>query len=418
VKHALAGFFFLAFVFFAPTIFASPTRVCQTCKKRTIGEAIRQAQPGDEILIAKGVYYEKGLIIDKALTLRGEEGAVIDGSGKGDKTILRVEANKVTIENIIFRNVTKNHVKDLAALKVHKARNFEILNSTFENVFFGIMIEKSKKGRIEGNRVSSKAISQGNSGNGIHVWHSSKIDIRKNEVWGVRDGIYLEFVKKSKIIDNKSHHNLRYGLHFMFSNHDEYIGNEFYKNGAGVAVMFSKFILMRKNYFHDNWGSASYGLLLKEIYDADIEYNVFERNTIAINTEGSTRINARNNRFLANGWALKVAGACYKNIYTKNDFIRNSFDLSYNSKLNDNLFLGNYWGSYTGYDLDRDGVGDVDHRPVKLFSYIVNKTPESIVLLRSLFVDIINFSEKVSPVFTPDEIVDSKPAMRENNAKL
>ena len=57
-------------------------------------------------------------------------------------------------------------------------------------------------------------------------------------------------------------------------------------------------------------------------------------------------------------------------------------------------------------------VGDVPFRPVNLFSYVVNKTPETIVLLRSLFVDIINFSEKVSPVFTPDNLMDAYPLMQ------
>ncbi|MTI38178.1 nitrous oxide reductase family maturation protein NosD, partial [Fulvivirga lutimaris] len=52
------------------------------------------------------------------------------------------------------------------------------------------------------------------------------------------------------------------------------------------------------------------------------------------------------------------------------------------------------------------------YRPVKLFSYIVNQTPETIILLRSLFVDIINFSERVSPVFTPDKLVDESPSIR------
>ncbi len=65
----------------------------------------------------------------------------------------------------------------------------------------------------------------------------------------------------------------------------------------------------------------------------------------------------------------------------------------------------------SGYDLDKDGSGDVPYRPVKLFSYVVNRTPETIVLLRSLFVDIINFSEKVS-VFTPADLVDQTPSMR------
>ncbi|MFC2175576.1 nitrous oxide reductase family maturation protein NosD, partial [Bacteroidota bacterium] len=132
---------------------------------------------------------------------------------------------------------------------------------------------------------------------------------------------------------------------------------------------------------------------------------------IAINIEGSTRINYNNNILKGNGWAVKVAGACYKNVFTHNSFSSNAFDVSYNSKMNDNIFNENYWGDYTGYDLNKDGIGDVPHRPVKLFSYIVNRTPETIVLLRSLFVDIINFSEKVSPVFTPDDLVDEKPLM-------
>ena len=92
--------------------------------------------------------------------------------------------------------------------------------------------------------------------------------------------------------------------------------------------------------------------------------------------------------------------------------MNNSFDVSYNSKLNDNEFRSNYWSDYTGYDLDRDGTGDVPYRPVKLFSYIANKTPETIVLLRSLFMEIIDFSEKVSPVFTPDNLEDAQPLMK------
>jgi nitrous oxidase accessory protein NosD len=48
---------------------------------------------------------------------------------------------------------------------------------------------------------------------------------------------------------------------------------------------------------------------------------------------------------------------------------------------------------------------------MKLFSYVVSNTPEAMVLLRSLFVDILNFSEKVSPIFTPENVVDNRPLM-------
>ena len=137
---------------------------------------------------------------------------------------------------------------------------------------------------------------------------------------GLRDGVYLEFVEESVVIGNNSHNNIRYGLHFMFSNHDNYYDNTFRENGAGVAVMFSKFIEMKRNHFVQNWGTASYGLLLKEIYDAEVEDNIFEENTVGIFLEGSTRINYTGNLFQQNGWAIKVSGGCYTNIFSKKRF--------------------------------------------------------------------------------------------------
>jgi nitrous oxidase accessory protein len=198
----------------------------------------------------------------------------------------------------------------------------------------------------------------------------------------------------------------------MFSNNDHYEDNLFENNGAGVAVMFSKKIIMLNNTFKKNWGTAAYGILLKEINDAQIKGNTFEENTVGINVEGSNRIEYKNNSFIRNGWALKVRGACYSNSFINNNFLYNSFDVSYNSKMNDNIFKQNYWSNYTGYDLDKNGIGDVPYRPVKLFSYVVNRTPETIILLRSLFIDIIDFSEKVSPAFTPDKLLDHQPLMK------
>ena len=321
-------------------------------------------------------------------------------------------ADSFSVEGITFKNVGQSYTKDFAAIRVTKSKNFTITNNILENVFFGILVEKSKFGNITNNTISGTRKNESNSGNGVQVWHSSQMEISGNEVFGMRDGLYFEFVDNAEIHDNRSHHNIRYGLHFMFSNDDAYYRNVFSNNGAGVAVMFSKKIIMHHNRFELNWGDASYGLLLKEIYDAEIHDNVFEQNTIGINTEGSTRINYHKNVFLRNGWAVKVAGGCYDNIFTENDFSHNAFDLSFDGHLNGSYFKNNYWSEYTGYDLDKNGIGDVPYRPVKLFSYVVNQTPETIVLLRSLFVDIINFSEKVSPVFTPDDLLDNEPLMK------
>ena len=168
---------------------------------------------------------------------------------------------------------------------------------------------------------------------------------------------------------------------------------------------------MIKNQFVGNWGGASYGLLLKEIYDAEISHNKFQRNTIGVRVEGSTRVNYVSNDFVNNGWALKIAGGCYDNTISANNFMSNSFDLALDKSSNNNQISKNYWSEYTGYDLNNDGTGDVPYQPVKLFDYIVLKSPESIILLRSLFIDMINFSEKVSPIFTPKDVVDDYPVM-------
>ena len=339
--------------------------VCGSCPITSISEAIVQAEDGDEILVKSGVYKEHGILVNKSVSIHGEGLPLVDGELK--ETIFRITADHVSVSGLEIINVGQSYTKDFAAILVSHSDGFIIENNIFKQVFFGILIEKSKNGVIRNNKVSSNAVSQANSGNGIHLWHCSKMQVSHNELTGLRDGIYFEFVKESKVFENLSYSNLRYGLHFMFSNNNAYHDNVFRNNGAGVAIMFSKFVKMYDNRFEHNWGTASYGLLLKEIYDAEITDNVFEQNTIGISVDGSTRINYTHNTFSRNGWAMTIIGACYENVFSKNNFLNNALDLSYNSKINTNRFENNYWSEYAGYDLDRNGIGDVPYRPVKLF---------------------------------------------------
>lgn len=389
---------------------AKTITVCSSCEVTSIKQGVAIAAPFDTLLIKKGIYKEVNIVIDKPLTLLGEGNPVIDGENKGE--IITITADNVTVDGLSIINVGTSYTADYAAIRVVKSKDFLIQNLRLEKLFFGIYLEKSRDGRVFNNKIMGDAVEEYNSGNGIQLWYCRNIEVEQNIVKHVRDGIYLEFSDSITINNNLSSNNVRYGLHFMFSNNDDYTNNTFENNGAGVAVMFSKHIKMYNNTFKKNWGTASYGLLLKEINDAEITGNTFEENTIGITVEGSNRIEYKNNDFKSNGWAVKVRGACYTNSFINNNFLSNSFDISYNSRLNDNVFENNYWSSYTGYDLDKNGIGDVPYRPVKLFSYIVNRTPETIILLRSLFIDIIDFSEKVSPVFTPDNLFDNFPRMK------
>lgn len=406
----LSYFLVILILLLSNSSFGNDLNVCKSCTYKSIKEAVAKADAFDTIYVKEGTYYEFNIEITKALTIIGKNNPVIDGENKGE--IITIQADNVTIDGFTIVNVGTSYTTDFAAVRVVKSENFLLQNLTLERLFFGIYLEKSKNGKVLNNTIIGDALQEYSSGNGIQLWHCRKVEVRGNKIKKVRDGIYLEFSDEITINKNISSDNLRYGLHFMFSNHDIYINNVFENNGAGVAVMFSKFIIMKNNIFKKNWGSASFGLLLKEINDSEITHNIFEENTVGINIEGSNRVNYTHNDFKNNGWAVKVRGACYFNVFEKNNFLYNSFDVSYNSRLNDNKFDHNYWSNYTGYDLNKNGIGDIPYRPVKLFSYIVNRTPETIILLRSLFIDIIDFSEKVSPAFTPDYLLDENPLLK------
>ena len=149
--------------------------------------------------------------------------------------------------------------------------------------------------RIENNNIKAYSKIEQQSGNGIHCWKCDSLLIRKNRISGHRDGIYFEFVTNSLIELNVSANNLRYGLHFMFSHHDDYVSNIFRNNGAGVSVMFTHGVKMLNNRFEDNWGDGSFGLLLKEISDSYISGNKFTNNTAGIYMEGASRIQIEGN---------------------------------------------------------------------------------------------------------------------------
>jgi nitrous oxidase accessory protein len=82
-----------------------------------------------------------------------------------------------------------------------------------------------------------------------------------------------------------------------------------------------------------------------------------------------------------------------------------------NSQSTSSVFDGNWWDRYRGYDLDRDGRGDVPFRPVRLFSLIMEQYEPSVILLRSAFVDMLDAAERLLPVLTPQGLVDSRPLM-------
>lgn len=390
---------------FSKTIVVSKNGVYTTLRK-----AVEVAQDGDTILLHKGIYKEGNIIITKSIRLIGVEHPVIDGENKYES--LTVSGTRIIIKGIHFKNSGYSAMNDYASVAVIDAANVIVENNIVENAYFAIKVSNANNCIVRNNTIIGDPKSEQTSGNGIHLWKCDNMLVADNKISGHRDGIYFEFVTHSIIESNWSEKNIRYGLHFMFSNNDAYVNNTFKNNGAGVAVMYSNHVVMLGNLFEYNWGPNAYGILLKEISDSKIFTNEFRQNTVGILMEGTNRIDVQQNQFGGNGWALRIQASCDQNDVHHNNFQGNTFDVATNGSLMQNRFFNNYWDKYDGYDLNRDGYGDVAFHPVSLYSMVIEQNPNSVLLLRSFMVSLLDKAEKAVPSLTPEHFADDKPLMK------
>ena len=393
----------------------------------TLGAALEASDNGDVIEMAPGEYRESGLVVRKRVAIRGKQGG---GAGQGAEagaggaqgrpildareggTILDIRCDGVEISGLVFRNVGVSSMKEHGAVWITGAADVVVAGNGFERNFFAVYGAEARRLTVSGNTIEGRYGKEAVNGNGIHLWKSDSVTLLDNAVRGHRDGIYLEFTGHSHVEGNLCESNVRYGLHFMYSHGNRYDGNLFRANGSGVAVMYSRDVDMRGNRFEANWGAASYGLLLKSITHSRIDGNVFERNTVAVFQEAGSGLAYAGNVFRANGWALRIVADGDGNDFTGNRFDGNTFDVAYNaSPGNTNRFRRNAWDRYQGWDLDRDGIGDVAHRPVDLFPTLMQEHPQATALLRSHFVTLLNLVERLFPTLSPATLEDPEPLM-------
>ena len=403
-------YFLIILLFFSLSLKATTIHVGKKHAVKSVKKGITLAKDGDTLIVHGGLYKEGNIKIDKRIVFLGKGLPVLDGEKKHE--VLSIHADSVVVDGFKIIRCAYATITDPCGIKVYNRSHVLIQNNVLDDNFFGIYLQNSQNCIIKNNTLKAYGKEEQKLGNGIHCWKSKDILIIANRIDGHRDGIYFEFVTNSVIWRNIANNNIRYGLHFMFYNDDAYITNVFKNNGAGVAVMFTKNVKMFNNYFEENWGDSAYGLLLKEISDSYIFNNRFARNTSGIYMEGTSRIKVEKNSFESNGWGMKIQASCMENEIVNNNFLKNTFDISTNGSLVLNTFNANYWDKYEGYDLDKDGMGDVPYHPLSLFAVLTENTPSAMLLYRSFMITLLDKSEKVLPSITPDNFVDNKPLMK------
>lgn len=370
---------------------------------------VDHAQPGDRVTVPAGTY-DGDLIIDRPMTLVGLGRPTLHGSGHG--SVIRVRAPGVTLDGFdIDGGGTGDLGRDTSGVHVAAPRA-TIRNVHIRQALFGIYLREADDAVVERSTVTGiPGRAPGESGSGIHVWNSQRFHLTGNVVAGTRDGFYIQSSSHGFVRGNRAT-DLRYGLHYMFSDDNVFEDNVFEHGAAGAALMFSNRLTFRRNRFVRNRGFASVGLLLKACDDVVAEDNLIADNARGIFLEGSYRNQFRRNVVAMSDTALVIYDSSGANVFEGNAFVSNLTPLTLSGRRTDTRFDRNYWSDHGGLDLDDDGLADRPYRLSNTFDHVRGNLTAADLFSHGVAAMALGVAERAFPVLDPVPVVDARPLAR------
>jgi len=369
-------------------------------------ERIDRAQPGERIVVDGGVH-DGDLIIDRPLILSGRNRPLLRGSGRG--SVIRVRAGSVIIEGFdIDGRGTGDLGKDTSGIHVAAPR-VTVRDCRIRGTLFGIYLLAADDAVVEANAIDGiPGRDPGEIGSGIHVWNSHRFLLTANTITRTRDGFYIQSSTNGRVTHNRAS-DLRYGLHYMFSDDNVFEDNVFERGAAGAALMYSHRLAFRRNQFVRNRGFASVGLLLKACDDVIAEDNLIADNARGIFLEGSYRNRFSRNIIAMSDMALVIYDSSGNNVFEGNSFIGNLTPLSLSGKRTDTRFARNYWSEHREPDLDGDGIADRPYRLSSVFDHLRSNLTAADLFSQSAAAAALGAAERAFPVLDPVPVLDPQP---------
>ena len=370
---------------------------------------IDAAAPG-EILEVGASEYAGDLVIDKPLHLRGHGRPRLLGSGHG--SVVRIRAPDVTLEGFDVDGGGGGDLgRDSSGVHVAAPRA-TVRDCRIEQTLFGVYLREAHGSAVLGCRIRGiPGKEPGEKGSGIHAWNTEGFRFEGNDIEDVRDGFYIQSSGHGVVAHNVAR-NLRYGLHYMFSDDNLFEDNRFENGAAGAALMYSKRIVFRRNLFLRNRGFASVGLLLKACDDVLAEDNLVADNARGIFLEGSYRNVFRRNVVAASDVAVVLYDSCGGNRFEENSFVANLSPLQLVGKRTDTVFLGNYYSDGDSPDLDGDGRADLPYRLSSVFDHLRGNLTAADLMAQGLAASALGVAEKAFPVLDLVSVTDAAPLAR------
>lgn len=379
--------------------------------------ALADTPNGGTLSVPAGVY-PGPIVLDRPVTLVGEQGAILDGGGTGD--VVQITASDVALRGFVIRNTGDVLDRENSGV-VSTAPRTTIEDNRLEDVLFGVYLKSSPGSIVRGNTITSKALELPRRGDCIRLWASDDGVVEDNVITKGRDVVmwYSEnlTVRRNTVTDS------RYGLHFMYAGDATVEDNRLLDNSVGVFLMYTKNLTLRRNVMARNRGPSGFGIGIKDVDGADIRDNLLIDNRVGIHIDNSPSNVDLTHRFEGNILAYNDIGLGFLPNVSRNEFTGNAFcdnvqqvAVFGGGKFEGNSFTvdgrGNYWGDYRGFDLDGDGLGDLEHRVAGVFENLMDRQPKLRLFLFSPAQQAIESAAKAFPVVEPEvRAIDTAPLM-------
>jgi nitrous oxidase accessory protein len=367
------------------------------------------AAPGAVLALPPGTW-RGDLLVDRPVTLRGDGRVRLVGSGRG--SVVRIRADGVTVEGLEVDGAGGGDLgRDASGVHV-SGRGVTVRRCRIENALFGVYLYAADDARVEGNVIRGiPGRAAGEKGSGIHVWNSQRFRLEGNDVRDARDGFYIQSSSNGAVRLNRAA-DLRYGLHYMYSDDNVFEDNVFERAAAGTVLMYSRRIVFRRNRFLHNRGFASVGLLFKACDDTLAEDNLLADNARGIFLEGSYRNVFRRNVVAESDAAIVLYDSCGGTVFEGNVFLGNLSPLTLVGRRTDARFHGNYWSDADAPDLDGDGRRDRPHVLGSLFDHLRGNLLAADLVAQSPAAAALALAERTFPVLEPVNASDDAPLVR------
>lgn len=368
--------------------------------------------PAGSVLKLKPGRYSGPVVVNKTLTIEGGGQVVVDGGGSG--TVFVLEANDAILRGLHLTNSGSSHDSDDACLNVRGDRNL-IEAIRIDNCLFGIDLKKSNSNIVRRNTIRSKPFDLGTRGDGLRLWYSNKNLIEANTIEDSRDMVAW-YSNDNHYLNNVGRRS-RYSIHFMFAANNLIEGNRFYDNAVGVYIMYSGGGAIRNNVFSHANGPTGMAVGFKEASDVIVEGNEIIYCGVGVGLDMSpfepdSTITIRNNRIAYNGIGLSFLADKEGTIVEGNAFEGNltQVALGDTGSARNNVWRGNFWDDYKGFDRNGDNIGDMAHELYAFADQIWMEVPYARFFRNAPMMETLDFLERLAPFSTPTLILrDEKP---------